>query len=80
MTTTEPAATPTLTGTWNADTVHSELAFKVRHMGVGKAGGYAIQGRAGALVEWISGDYTNVVGLPLALTGRMLARFGVPLP
>jgi septum formation protein len=45
--------------------------------GVGKAGGYAIQGRAAAFVEWIGGDYTNVVGLPLALTGRMLANVGV---
>jgi septum formation protein len=41
------------------------------------AGGYAIQGRAAAFVEWIGGDYTNVVGLPLALTGRILANFGV---
>ena len=48
--------------------------------GVGKAGGYAIQGRAAAFVEWIGGDYTNVVGLPLALTGRMLADFGVEYP
>ncbi len=48
--------------------------------GVGKAGGYAIQGRGGAFVEWIGGDYANVVGLPLALTGRMLARFGVLQP
>ena len=48
--------------------------------GVGKAGGYAIQGRAAHFVEWIGGDYTNVVGLPLATTGRMLARFGVPHP
>ena len=48
--------------------------------GVGKAGGYAIQGRAGAFVEWIGGDYTNVVGLPLAMTGRMLAHFGVLQP
>jgi septum formation protein len=45
--------------------------------GVGKAGGYAIQGRAAAFVEWIGGDYTNVVGLPLALTVRMLAGFGI---
>lgn len=45
--------------------------------GVGKAGGYAIQGRAALFVEWIGGDYTNVVGLPLALTHRMLERFGV---
>ena len=45
--------------------------------GVGKAGGYAIQGRAAAFVEWLCGDYTNVVGLPLALTLRMLGRAGV---
>jgi septum formation protein len=48
--------------------------------GVGKAGGYAIQGRAGGFVEWIAGDYANVVGLPLSLAGRMLARFGVLQP
>jgi septum formation protein len=45
--------------------------------GVGKAGGYAIQGRAAVFVEWIGGDYTNVVGLPLALTVRMLEGFGI---
>lgn len=45
--------------------------------GIGKAGGYAIQGIAGAFVEWICGDYSNVVGLPLAPTMRMLERFGV---
>lgn len=45
--------------------------------GEGKAGGYAIQGRAAMFVEWIGGDYTNVVGLPLALTARMLADAGV---
>jgi septum formation protein len=45
--------------------------------GVGKAGGYAIQGRAAVFVEWIGGDYTNVVGLPLALTVRLLGGFGI---
>ena len=45
--------------------------------GVGKAGGYAIQGRAALLVEWIGGDYSNVVGLPLAPTVRMLGDFGI---
>jgi septum formation protein len=45
--------------------------------GVGKAGGYAIQGRAALFVEGIEGDYTNVVGLPLALTSRMLEDYGV---
>jgi septum formation protein len=57
----------------------AEIESYVRHgEGVGKAGGYAIQGRAASFVEWIGGDYTNVVGLPLALTGRMLARAGIP--
>ena len=45
--------------------------------GIGKAGGYAIQGKAGLFVEGIQGDYTNVVGLPLALTSRMLEDYGV---
>jgi septum formation protein len=57
----------------------AEIASYARYAeGVGKAGGYAIQGRAAAFVEWIGGDYTNVVGLPLALTGRMLASAGIP--
>jgi septum formation protein len=44
--------------------------------GVGKAGGYAIQGRAEMLVKEISGSYSNVVGLPLALTVALLAGCG----
>jgi len=40
--------------------------------GVGKAGGYAIQGRAEVLIKEISGSYSNVVGLPLALTVSLL--------
>jgi septum formation protein len=48
--------------------------------GIGKAGGYAVQGRAASFVEWIGGDYTNIVGLPLALTSRMLANAGIPHP
>jgi len=44
--------------------------------GVGKAGGYAIQGRAETLIKEISGSYSNVVGLPLALTVGLLAGCG----
>ncbi len=53
------------------------MAYARLGEGVGKAGGYAIQGRAALFVEWIGGDYTNVVGLPLALTVRMLGDFGI---
>lgn len=42
----------------------------------GKAGGYAIQGRASALIGWISGSYSNVVGLPLFETVQLLAGRG----
>jgi septum formation protein len=44
--------------------------------GEGKAGGYAIQGRAEAFVKEISGSYSNVVGLPLSLTVSLLAGAG----
>ncbi len=42
----------------------------------GKAGGYAIQGLAGAFVERLVGSYSNVVGLPLAETAALLAGHG----
>lgn len=42
-----------------------------------KAGGYAIQGIGALLVRSIDGDYSNVVGLPLGLTARLLAEVGV---
>ncbi|MCW5747653.1 MAG: septum formation protein Maf [Alphaproteobacteria bacterium] len=42
----------------------------------GKAGGYAIQGRAAAFVAFISGSYSNVVGLPLHETVNLLKGAG----
>jgi septum formation protein len=45
----------------------------------GKAGGYAIQGRAGRFVDWIEGSYSNVVGLPMHLVHGLLTRAGYPL-
>ena len=38
----------------------------------GKAGGYGIQGPAGALIPWIRGSFTGIVGLPLAETAGLL--------
>ena len=46
--------------------------------GIGKAGGYAIQGRAEAFVRFINGSYSNVVGLPLYETISLLEGRGVP--
>ena len=42
----------------------------------GKAGGYAIQGRAATLVSWMQGSYSNVVGLPLFETAQLLSGLG----
>lgn len=42
----------------------------------GKAGGYAIQGRAAAFVRFLSGSYSNVVGLDLYETESLLAGAG----
>ncbi len=45
----------------------------------GKAGGYGIQGRAGAFIPSLIGSYTNVVGLPLFETKNLLQGAGYPL-
>ncbi len=43
----------------------------------GKAGAYAIQGRAGAFVRHLSGSYSGVMGMPLYETAELLHKFGV---
>lgn len=43
----------------------------------GKAGAYGIQGPAGALIPWISGSFTGIVGLPLAETAGLLQAAGL---
>lgn len=45
----------------------------------GKAGGYAIQGPAGAFIPWINGSYTGIVGLPLTETSGLLTAAGISL-
>jgi septum formation protein len=42
-----------------------------------KAGGYAVQGGGRRLVSRVDGCYTNVVGLPLRTTARLLQAFGL---
>lgn len=44
---------------------------------IGKAGAYAIQGKAALFVKGLNGCYSNVVGLPLQRVYRMLAEMGV---
>ncbi len=44
-----------------------------------KAGAYAVQGIAGAFIDRVEGSVSNVIGLPLALTRRMLLQAGLPV-
>jgi septum formation protein len=46
----------------------------------GKAGGYAIQGRAAGFIRFLSGSHSNVVGLPLFETAQLLRGLGYPVP
>lgn len=45
----------------------------------GKAGGYAIQGPAGAFIPWIQGSFSAVMGLPVAETAALLRAAGYPV-
>ena len=55
---------------------HEIDAYVASGEGIGKAGGYAVQGRAEAFVRWINGSYSNVVGLPLYETLALLNGSG----
>lgn len=54
-------------------------AYVASGEGMGKAGGYAIQGRAEGYVRFLSGSYSGVVGLPLFETRALLEGAGVPI-
>ena len=45
----------------------------------GKAGAYAIQGPAGAIIPWISGSYSAIMGLPAYETATLLRSVGLPI-
>jgi septum formation protein len=53
--------------------------YIVSEEGLGKAGGYAIQGRAEALIDYMAGSYSGVVGLPLFETRMLLLASSYPL-
>lgn len=55
-------------------------AYLASGEGLGKAGGYAIQGRAGAFVTALQGSYSAVVGLPLYETLNLLTGLGYGRP
>jgi septum formation protein len=59
---------------------HSEIeAYIASGEWHGKAGGYAIQGRASAFVSHITGSYSAIVGLPLYETAALLEGLGYPV-
>jgi septum formation protein len=47
---------------------------------VGKAGGYAIQGRGAVFIERLEGSYSGVMGLPIYETAELLGIFGYEVP
>ncbi len=48
--------------------------------GLGKAGGYAINGHAASLIRFLSGSHSGVVGLPLFETAQLLRAYGYNIP
>ncbi|MDO6728605.1 nucleoside triphosphate pyrophosphatase [Marinovum sp. 2_MG-2023] len=82
-------AVRTATGFWQKDVVSAVRMKRLSDLELnaylqsgdwqGKAGGYGIQGMAGAFIPWISGSYPAIMGLPLAETAGLLLAAGYPL-
>lgn len=71
----------TTTAVWFRELSDDEIArYVASGEPIDKAGAYGIQGRAAAFVERIEGDYFTVVGLPLAMTAKLLIDAGVQMP
>jgi septum formation protein len=63
---------------FRSTTAKERRAYVATGEAMDKAGGYAIQGLGAVFIERLSGSYSGVVGLPLALTVRLLAGTGFP--
>lgn len=63
--------------TFSALTEAQVAAYVASGECMGKAGAYAIQGRAAAFVAHLSGSYSGVMGLPLFETAKLLRDFGI---
>ena len=57
-------------------TAQEIAAYAASGEGIGKAGGYAIQGRAAGLIDFIAGSHSGIVGLPLYETRTLLKSAG----
>jgi septum formation protein len=64
--------------TFNALSKKEIEAYAASGEGFGKAGGYAIQGRAAVHIRFIAGSYSNIVGLPLFEVAQLLRGCGYP--
>lgn len=62
--------------TFKSLTAHDIADYLACGEGIGKAGGYALQGRAGAFVTNLVGSYTSVIGLPVYETRCLLEGAG----
>jgi len=58
---------------------HDVNAYVATGEPMGKAGGYAVQGRAAAFIAQISGSYSGIMGLPLFETAQELRSMGFPI-
>ena len=59
---------------------HAEIeAYVATQEPMDKAGGYGIQEKGGLFIENITGDYFNIVGLPIFAVSEVLKQFGIEI-